>query len=339
LKSISDQVIHLQPSDLATFKPEYGKIYSGLPNEQYHSFSESESSTTVKLLLITIKHWLDMEKKSTDAMAFGTLFHDSMEALRTGKDLSEFSRVVDNWGKRDKSDAASFILKYYPIVYGKEYEKDMALMTAKATSRDELHELANQLEEIFLDGKQKVTTENYNNSQAMVEAIRGNPVTSRLLGYKGHAELSFFSTVDVDIDGVTVPVKVRVRPDELIEFEDEIWINDWKSIGDVATDSNIKKACWKWRYDIQAAMYQSVVSRFTLKPVYFRLIFAETIKPAKEKVRVIQLPDWDMEAGWYDYRKALENKARWMRDNSIWTGYEIPETGIDTIAMRKPETY
>ncbi len=338
-KTISEQIIHLKPEDLKNFVPEVGKVYSGLPNEQYHSFKDSESSSTVKTLLITIKHWLDMVSKATDAMVFGTLFHDSMEALRTGEDLSEFSRVIDSLGRSKKSDAADFILKYFPIVHGREYQQDYDEMTAKGTPRSELHEVADELERLFLDGKQKVTTENFERSQKMVEAISGNPVTSRLMGYHGHAELSFFAEVEIEIDGKTYLVKVRVRPDDLIEFEDEIWILDWKSIGDPATTKNIKKACWNWRYDIQAAMYFDVVSQFTTKLVKFRFVFAESNMPSKEKVRVEQLSVNDMDCGWSDYRKALKNKALYLQDKTIWTGFDIPKEGIGTISMRKETVY
>lgn len=335
MKTISDQIIYLKPEDLKDFVPEMGKIYSGLPNDQYHSFKDCESSTTVKVLLITIKHWLDMVVKSTDAMAFGTLFHDSMEALRTGQDLSEFSRVIDSYGKRTKSDAADFILKYYPLVHGEQYHQEKEEMEGKSVSRADLHKIADKLEKTFLDGRKKVTTEDYERSQKMVDAIRGNPVTKRLIGYHGHAELSFFCEVEIKIDSKIHFVKVRVRPDDLIEFEDEIWINDWKSIGDIATDKNIKTACWRWRYDIQAAMYYDVVSHFTAKPIKFRLVFAESIMPSKEKVRVEQLSEYDMEVGWKDYRKALENKALYLQDKTIWTGYSIPDNGIGTISMRR----
>lgn len=337
MKTISEQIIHLKPEDLSTFHPEPGKIYSGLPNEQYHSFSDYESSTTVKPLTVTLKHREDYEHKETDALSFGALFHDSMESLRTGKPITEFSRVVDNYGKVKKEDAAAFILKYYSIVFGKEYDKTMEELISKKVSRDELHEIAANLEELFLDGRQKVTTESFERSNAMVDAIKGHPMAGRMIELHGHAELSFFAEIDIDVDGVPVPIKVRVRPDEVIEFEDEVWINDWKSIGEEATDKNIAKALWRWRYDMQAAMYTDVMSKFTDKEVFFRFIFAESNKPAKEKVRVVQLPDWDMEAGWWDYRNALEKKARWILDNSIWKGYPIPEDGIDIIPMRKPQ--
>ena len=340
MKTIAEQIIYLKPEDLKDFVPEMGKIYSGLPNEQYHSFKDVESSTTVKVLLVTIKHWLDIQSKSTDAMAFGTLFHDSMEALRTGQDLSEFSRVIDSFGRSKKSDAADFILKYYPLVHGGiECPQDKEEMESKAVTRADLHKVADELEKAFLGGRQKVTTEDFERSQKMVEAIRGNPVTKRLIGYHGHAELSFFCEVEVEINGETHLVKVRVRPDDLIEFDDEVWVNDWKSIGDVATDKNIKNACWKWRYDIQAAMYFDVVSHFTSKPVKFRLIFAESNMPAKEKVRVEQLSEHDMNEGWKDYRKALKNKALYLQDNTIWTGYDIPDNGIGTISMRREPSF
>ncbi|MCK5601752.1 PD-(D/E)XK nuclease-like domain-containing protein [Candidatus Pacearchaeota archaeon] len=339
MKTISEQIIHLKPEDLKDFVPEMGKIYSGLPNEQYHSFKDSESSTTVKPLLITIKHWLDMVFKSTDAMAFGILFHDSMEALRTGQDLSEFSRVIDSFGRSKKSDAAEFILKYYPLVHGREYDQDLEEMTAKSVSRESLHTVADDLERLFMDGRRKVTTEDFERSQKMVEAIRDNPVTKRLIGYYGDAELSFFCEVEIEIDGKTHLVKVRVRPDDLIEFEDEVWVDDWKSIGDIATDKNIRMACWKWRYDIQGAMYFDVVSHFTAKPVKFRLIFAESNMPAKEKVRVEQLSEYDMDEGWKDYRKALKNKALYLQDKTIWTGYDIPDDGIGTISMRRKPAF
>lgn len=277
--------------------------------------------------------------KTTDAMAFGTLFHDSMEALRTGQDLTEFSRVIDSFGRSKKTDAAEFILKYYPLVHGHEYDQDIEEMTAKAVSRESLHIVADELEKTFLDGREKVTTENFERSQKMVEAIRGNPVTKKLIGYHGDAELSFFCEVEIEIDGETHLVKVRVRPDDLIEFDDEVWILDWKSIGDFATDRNLKNACFKWRYDIQAAMYFDVVSHFTAKPVKFRLVFAESNLPAKEKVRVKKLTEHDMSVGWGDYRTALKNKALYLQDKTIWTGYPIPDDGVGTISMWKESDF
>jgi hypothetical protein len=259
-----------------------------------------------------------------------------MESLRTGKNLSEFSKVIDDYAKNAKAPIVKFIMKYETMIDGTEFHDiDRDLMMAE--KKEILIERAEYVEQRFLNGKEKVTTDNYERSQKMVEAIKEHPVTGNLIMTDGHAELSFFSHVTVEVDGVEVKVKVRVRPDDLIEFPDEVWINDWKTIGDVATISNIKNACWRWRYDIQAAMYYDVVSQFTLKPVFFRLIFAESNDPAKEKVRVVQLSEQDLEAGWHDYRKALENKARWMLDNNVWKGFPIPEDGIDTIAMRKPQ--
>ncbi len=334
MKTIEEQIIRLNPGDIETFSPGYPGIYSGLPNEKYHDDDDSESSTAIKVLLISIKHRQDMENKSTDAMAFGTLFHDSMEVLRTKQDLSEFSRVIDGYKKNAKEPIAQFILKYYPLVHRSEYHQTIEEMTNKSTSKQSLLEIAEELEEIFLDGRDKVTTDDYDRSQAMVEAIEGYPVTKRLINYHGNAELSFYYEVEIDVDGSKIPVRVRVRPDDLIEFEDEIWIVDWKSIGEDATDRNIKNASWRWRYDIQAAMYHDIVSKFTDKPVRFRLAFDESVKPAKEKVRVIRLPEYDLEKGWEDYRKGIENKAKWIKDNSIWTGFPIPDDGVDTVPMR-----
>ncbi|MCK5346523.1 MAG: PD-(D/E)XK nuclease-like domain-containing protein, partial [Candidatus Heimdallarchaeota archaeon] len=328
---IHKQVIHLEEKDLENFKPEVGNIYSGLPNDQYHSFAEFESSTTVKELNVSLKHREDMEFKKTDAMAFGALFHDAMEALRTGKELSELSAVIDSYGKSKKSDAITFIEKYYPIVkLGDHWDVD----DLGIKSRTDLHEIAEQIEKKFLDGKQKVTTENFDRSELMVEAIKNHPTAGKIIELKGMAELSFFTEVEIDIDGEMIPIKIRVRPDDLIEFEDEIWIIDWKSIGEYATEKNIKKALWKYRYDIQAAMYQDALIRFTDKPVHFRFVFAESVKPAKEKVRIVELPDWDLLAGWEDYRKALKRKAEFINDQSIWKGFDIPEDGIDIIQMR-----
>ncbi|MCP4756727.1 MAG: hypothetical protein GY866_38175, partial [Proteobacteria bacterium] len=56
--------------------------------------------------------------------------------------------------------------------------------------------------------------------------------------------------------------------------------------------------------------------------------------PAKEKVRLIDLPDHDMEAGYEDFMTGLENKARYLLDRSGWIGFPIPDNGISTIAMR-----
>jgi hypothetical protein len=328
MKTIEEQIIHLTSEDLEDFKPEVGKIYSGLPNYRYHACADFESSTTINALNITLKHREDMEFKATNATAFGALFHDAMESLRTGVDISDMIGVVDSFGKRSKKDPAEFILNH-SSKYGDDLEEIMA-----EHSRNELVEIAESIEKEILNGKKRVNTESYERSESMVEAVKGHPVAKKLIDLHGHAELSFFSEVEVEIDEQTIPIKVKVRPDDLIEFEDEIWIDDWKTIGKFATDSNIRESLWKWRYDMQAAIYEDIVKRFTDKPVYFRFVFVEKIKPSPEKIRVVQLPIEDIDAGWIDYRKALEKKAKWIIDNKEWKGFDIPEDGIDIIPMR-----
>jgi hypothetical protein len=331
---IADQVITLHNGQVNSFQPEDDKIIAGLPDTIYHgpTCSDYESSTTVKKIRISLKHRFDMEFKQTSSMRLGSTFHDVVHCMKSGTDMFDRYRVVDCYPRNRKEPIVQWIHKYYPLVHGIQYPEPVEDMLE--LSKVELMERAADLEVKYLNGKEKVTNEHLDTSQAMLTALKGHPVTFKLLKLSGLTELSFFCSVPVYIDDEQINVKVKIRPDLLTEFPDEIWLSDWKTIGVEATDRNIKKQIRTFGYDLSVAMYMDVLTRFTEKPVYFRLIFVEKDKPSKEKVRVIQLDPLDIEDAHDNYMDALMKKAQWIKDQKTWLGFPISDTGIDTISLR-----
>lgn len=332
---IADQVITLRNGQVNSFKPEDWKIYAGLPDTVYHGpiCSDYESSTTVKKLRISLKHRFDMDFKQTDSMKLGSTFHDVVHCMKTGLDMSDRCRVIDTYPRNAKEPIAQWIHKYYPLVHGIRYPEPIEDMIAEQSKTD-LMSTAADLEAKYLNGKEKVSIEHFEASQAMLEALKGHPITVKLIKLSGLTELSFFCSVPVYIDGEEIMVKVKIRPDLLTEWDDQIWLSDWKTIGVEATDQNIKKVIRNFGYNISIAMYLDVLSRFTDKPVYFRLVFVEKDKPSKEKVRVIELDPLDIDDAHEMYMDALMRKAQWIKDHQTWMGFPISETGIDTISLR-----
>lgn len=101
------------------------------------------------------------------------------------------------------------------------------------------------------------------------------------------------------------------RPDEPLafKFKPDIvgadFIADYKTIGDYATEKNIRNAIKKSGYDFQAACYLLLDSFLTgsLKQNYY-MIFQETIEPFG--VQVIKLHDMDLDNAMSSFKYTLQ---------------------------------
>jgi exodeoxyribonuclease VIII len=282
-------------------------IYSDMPNQTYHAGPGYSSSVLKIIAQTTLKHAEDSVFLKTDAMSLGTQLHDAIELSCKGKTIFEKYIPVDSYAKNNKSDIILFFRKYYKKI-------------------NELKKMASATEEDYLHGREKISQENLDQVELMLTGLKEHPTTAKLLQMNGIPELSFF--YEYDVDGKKILVKVR--PDLTIELDEDIILIDWKTISQPATDRNIRLACYSYRYDIQAALYRDLVSSITGKNVFFNFVFIETIDPCKEKIRVVELFESDMISGIDDCNEALKTIA----SNDEWKGYQIPESGVDTIYMR-----
>ena len=221
-------------------------IVYGLSNEAYHHevpYSKYLSSSQLKLYGISpkaAKFVLDnpTEEKS-DALRFGSLFHDLMACLAEHK--GDWSKGFFQW----KGGIATFdppinpkTQTYYGTTtkaYIEAYDKFLSDNQGKTVAHVLETDLAGDMADSLL-----------NCCDATSEQVR------KLLKW-GKPEVSFFYETE---DGI----KLKVRPDLLTRKK----IIDWKTTtSDDLTEENINRIILKYGYHISAAMYQWVIWKIT----------------------------------------------------------------------------
>ncbi|MCP4752985.1 MAG: hypothetical protein GY866_19025 [Proteobacteria bacterium] len=321
--TIKEQIVQAEYADWSLFKPEPGRIYAGIPNRVYHSDRLIPSSSGLKKILKeTLFHYFDDPGRETKAMSLGDDCHESLYCSVSGTDINDSICVVPNYSKGETKTIVKFLVDYSPD------DPDRVKLMQKHI--DDLKGMAAALETKLANGRKVVSQPEFDRSQGMARALQEHPDVGKLFRMNGIPELSFYQTIPVKVDGEIVWVTVRVRPDLLIESKTEVWIIDWKSISKVATKYNVVNAMERFRYDMSGWLYREIVSLFTDKVVKFFLVFAESVRPAKQKVKMLEMQAPDFEKGEEDCRTALEKFARW-RKHKGWTGWECDnELGYHT---------
>ncbi len=237
----------------------------GLSNEQYHRGEEERqylSSSLLKKYLISPKAYKyaidNPEEEKSDALRFGSLFHDLMAALAEGTSMSEVLDAVAVFEPPiNESRGAPYtpISKPYKDAYAKFIESTKGILVASNEDKDMVSGMLNSL----LYG-----------SGATSEQV------SKLLRW-GKPEVSFFYEFTVkNENGEDVTIRLKVRPDLLTDYK----IIDWKTVStDDLSEESINSIILKYGYHISAAMYQWVVWKVTGVWRDFYLVIVSKIPP------------------------------------------------------------
>lgn len=235
-------------------------IIHGLSNEDYHrgdGYRDYLSSTQLKAYAKSpkfAKFMLDNPQEETDAMRFGTLFHDLMAYA---SQIDNALRAYDKW----REDIAVFeppenekTGKPYGITtnaYKDAYEKFLQSNIGKTIA---------SAEEVKLIGNMFVS---------LIYNCGSTPEQVRKLLKWGKPEVSIFYETE---DGI----KIKIRPDLLTPKK----IVDWKTTTlDDLTEESINRAILRYDYHISAAMYQYVAKQVLGKWLDFYLVFVQKQEP------------------------------------------------------------
>jgi hypothetical protein len=212
------------------------KIYSDLSNADYHSMSEHVSSSFVKAVA---KHSIQRAMKKFDptpALIFGDAMHTYFE------DRLAFVRRFVVF---DDAEIVDQIIKRRP-------EISVPSMTKEYKS------FKSEFEQSLNEGQTVITQHEMDSIEYMYRSAVDNTGLQSI--YQDHAhddiwdEYSFL-TEEPDHHGLLY----RVRPDRLLVKNDEPQvIIDWKSCRD-ASEKAFRLDFWKFRYDLQAAFYCSLL--------------------------------------------------------------------------------
>lgn len=303
------------------------QIVYGLSNEQYH-YGEEEwqylSSSQLKWYLRSpkfFKHNIDnpTEEKS-DALRFGSLFHDCMAALAEGGLLDD---VIDA------------IVAFEPPINEKTGQPYGNTTKVYKEAYDAFTTNLNGVLSATAEEKELVSAMLYSlvhDSGATSEQVR------KLLKW-GKPEVSFFYETE---DGI----KLKVRPDLLTRRK----IIDWKtSTSDDLSEDAINRTILKYGYHISAAMYQYVVHEITGKWLDFILVIVSKVAP--HDCVMIDMCNYgyryfadadivSMGPGAMEFKRLLDLHVKCTKENH-WPGAEqaIPENGGVRILEIQPPRY
>lgn len=147
---------------------------------------------------------------------------------------------------------------------------------------------------------------------AIRDAVMGHPAARTILEAPGDVELSLFWD-DPDTD-----VPMRGRIDKVATRADGTHVLvDLKSTTD-ASARRFGKSVWDYRYHMQRAVYLHGWEVITGEACEFLFIAVETDAP--HLTAVYTLDDIAVEAGWRDYRTALDTYIT-CTETGTWPGY------------------
>lgn len=297
-------------------------VIHGLSNEAYHHeapYSEYLSSSSLKLYLKSpkaAKFALDnpTEEKS-DALCFGSLFHDCMAALAEGGLLEH---VIDAIAAFEPPINEKTGQPYGSTTkaYAAAYEKFTAELNGVIASTAEEKELVSaMLNSLLYD------------SGATSEQV------CKLLKW-GKPEVSFFYETE---DGI----KLKVRPDLLTRKK----IIDWKTCAlDSLDEDSIARQIIKYRYDVSLSMYQYVLHEIEGKWYTPILVFVQ--KTAPHDCIMCDISEWcytydpDEDfvkpgVGAMEFKKLLDLHTECVKNNK-WPGAEISIEADGNTCIMKP---
>lgn len=305
-------------------------IIYGLSNEDYHSsppYSEYLSSSQLKLYLHSPKYaryMMDNPQPQTEAMRFGSLFHDLMAYA---SQIPNGLRAYDRWSE----DIAVFEPPENEKT-GKPYGSTSNIYTNAYAKflQDNAGKTMASAEEVKLIGNMFVSLiYDCGNTSAQV---------NKLLKW-GKPEVSIFYETEEGI-------KIKIRPDLLTSNK----IVDWKSFaGDDLTEESINRVILKYGYHISAAQYQYVYNKVTGKWVTFYLVFVQK-QPPYDCVMVDMsnygyryIKEWDMVQtgpGAVEFQRLLDLHTRCVKANE-WPGAEtfIPGDRYRIMEIEPPKYY
>lgn len=303
-------------------------IVYGLSNEQYHR-GENErqylSSSLLKKYLISpkaYKHFIDnpVEEKS-DALRFGSLFHDLMESYAAYHD-DEFAAI-----KQWEQGIAIFdptvnksTNKFYGVTSNPYKEAYAAFLQANEdkliVSRDEANLAYNMANSLLRD------------SGATSEQV------CKLLKWAKAIEVSYFYETE---DGI----KLKVRPDLLTRDK----IVDWKTCSlDSLDEDSIARQIIKYRYDVSLSMYQYVIHAIEGRWLTPILVFVQKQEPFD--AIMCDISEWCYTYDPYDdfvkpgvgaleFRKLLDLHTECVKNNE-WPGAESSIEADGNTRIMKP---
>lgn len=288
-----------------------------MTNKEYRE-KEGISSSDLKKIMkspLHYKHYKDHpDENDTPALLFGRAAHKYI--LETYDFYNEFEVARDfKYGTKEDKQATQDFICAKAIEMGKGEEWDKFISTNP--KKDDVVAFYRML----LSGKDVITQEQFEQIDAMRNAMLATPFVSKLIN--GEHEVSFFWT-DEDTG-----LKCKCRPDSLNQ-KIHICV-DYKTCEDAETESFMRSAI-RLGYDVQASYYLDGVKANTGEDYIFVFIAQEKKPPYA--VNILEADENFIRSGRQTYKALLETYKE-CTESGNWHGYLGADGQINSLGVPK----
>lgn len=285
-----------------------------MPAEEYHANIDAIGHSSLVKALRSPAHFQHsmLNRKETDAMAFGTAFHTAL--LEPEKFVQEYA-VLDE----EKLKGTLVLMDDY-----KKAATELGITGITKMKKDELKAAILACNDPRFRFREDVMNELYGGKILLdaSEMERINGMTRNIRAHKGIAEK--LSRGVAELSGFWVDpetgIMCKFRPDWIVHDEQEqiIGMVDAKKTRDASKDGFLRSIT-NFGYDLQAAFYVDGMKALTGREVPFYFAAAEDEAP--HAVGGYRASEAMLEKGRAKYRAALQI-LKWCVENQSWPTYQ-----------------
>jgi hypothetical protein len=272
-------------------------------NELYHSKNEYISASGIKMIKKSPLHFIEEERKETEAMFFGSAYHTF---------ILEENLFKEEYFVFDETDILSIL-------------KSEGSLKPRGTNKYKDWE-AEQQEKAA--GKIMLDLPTFRTIEAMKKRLLSHRYVKSLLS-GGEAEKSIYCDVEL-FTGQRI--KIKIRPD--YKKGSKRIVSDLKTTND-ASISGFPRNAAEFDYHIQAALYCDILEAIEGKKMSqsFFFIAQEKVKPFA--FNVFEASPQFIAQGRYEYEQLLLLLC-WCQENNKYPGYQVfteNKYGINTLNL------
>ena len=258
-------------------------------NEKYHNNKDYISASGLKKIKQSPLHFIEEEKKETEAMTFGSAYHTLiLEPEKFDKkyyvfDETEILQILISEGSQ-KPRGTNKYKEWYQIEMDKAAGKELIELPA-------FHLLESMKKRLF--------------SHRYVKSLLTN----------GEAEKSIYTTIGLEVGG---SVNVKIRPDYL--KQNKRIIVDLKTTSDASVNGFPRNAA-EYDYHIQSALYTDIMELIEGKSMPWEFFFIAQEKTRPFAFNIFLASPQFQSQGRYEYEKLL-TLYKYCKENNRWPGYQ-----------------
>jgi hypothetical protein len=259
-------------------------------NKEYHSHKEYIGSSGLKLIKKSPLHFIEEEKKETEAMQFGSAYHTF---------ILEEEIFEQEYFVFDETEILKILIS--------EGAKSPRATNKYKDWKFEQEDLAGTKTMLDLD--------TFNLIKSMKNRLMSHRYVRSLLS-NGEAEKSIYT----DIETFTgQKVKVKIRPDH--KKNNKRIITDLKSCADASVDGFPRHAA-ELDYHIQAALYSSIMEAVEGKKMAWSFFFIAQEKVKPFAFNIFEASPQFISQGNYEWEQLIM-LYQWCLENNKWPGDQV----------------